>query len=199
MEECTLRTCVDRFNNRRYLSGQLNGQLHRNNVPNNATVGQTSIGTTNLSNQMSFASGNIGGGGIGTNGNNGLNASNGMGNCISQPNGNGQQTQIVINDLNEQYDNNGFVDVAVNSLLINGGKDKGLYSPGFGGWDNDQIDLSDEFKQHYELWLQREVYNIKIDWDLLKTGYDIEIEEITNQVQNTQQILATAGCEVSNK
>ena len=30
-----------------------------------------------------------------------------------------------------------------------------------------EIELSDEFKQNYEKWLHREVYNTNIDWDQL--------------------------------
>lgn len=183
MEECTLRSCVDRFNNRRYLSGQLNA-LHRNAVPNNANVqGGNTTGTTatNMSNQMAFTGGNIGGNGpnnnagLSTNGNNGLNGTNGLSNnCISQSsNINGPQQAIVINELNEQYESNGLIDVAVNSLLLNSGQDKNLYANGYGGWNMENVDLSDEFKKHYEVWLQKEVFNIKIEWDSVMTVYDI--------------------------
>lgn len=190
MEECTLRTCVDRFNNRRYLSGQMCNS-HRNAVPNNPTV-QASIGTTNLSNQMAYASNNIGSG-VGMNGNSGGNGSNGMSNCVAQANTNGQQPAIVFNDANEQYDNSGLVDVAVNSLLVNGGQDRGAYTPGYGSWDDEQIELSDEFKQHYEVWLQREVYNIKIDWDSLRTVYDIQtdVNEKANKIPEIKSEIET--------
>jgi len=30
-----------------------------------------------------------------------------------------------------------------------------------------QVDLTDEFKQHYELWLQKEVFQTTVDWDQL--------------------------------
>ncbi|XP_058820385.1 striatin-interacting protein 1 isoform X1 [Topomyia yanbarensis] len=36
----------------------------------------------------------------------------------------------------------------------------------------EEIELSEEFKQNYELWLQQEVYNNNIDWDLLLSGED---------------------------
>ncbi|XP_058452901.1 striatin-interacting protein 1 homolog isoform X2 [Malaya genurostris] len=36
----------------------------------------------------------------------------------------------------------------------------------------EEIELSEEFKQNYELWLQQEVYNNNIDWDLLLSGQD---------------------------
>lgn len=29
------------------------------------------------------------------------------------------------------------------------------------------VELTDEFKQHYELWLQQEVFQTSIDWDKL--------------------------------
>lgn len=165
MEECTLRTCVDRFNNRRYLTGQLN-VMQRNNA-------QAPAG--NVSNQMAYASGNIG---LSSNGNNGPNNTNGMGSCISQStNGNHQQQPMVINDLNEPYDNSGVVELSYSANVSSIVPEKCYYSPGFGAWDYEQIKLSDEFKKHYEEWLQREVYNMKIDWDALRTAYDIEMYE----------------------
>lgn len=199
MEECKLRTCVDRFNTRRYLSGQLN-VLHRNNVPTS-----TSMGTTNLSNQMSFTAGNISGG-IGNNGNNTLNTTaNGIGVCISsQPNGNCQHAPIVVNDLNEPCDNNGIGDVSVNSFLANGGQEKGIYSPGYGGWDIENVILSDEFKQHYELWLQKEVFGIQIDWDSLQTLYDIEMDafnkkSVGNDANKAADPINIIPCEITTK
>lgn len=80
MEECTLRSCVDRFNNRRYLSAQ--AFMNAKNVISNTHVSphllananntniQVSTAATNLPNQMSFGSS-----GVGTIGNsNGVNA-----------------------------------------------------------------------------------------------------------------------------
>lgn len=80
MEECTLRSCVDRFNNRRYLSTQ--AFMNAKNVLSNAHVSphllanannaniQVSATTSNMSNQMGFAAG-----GVGTIGNsNGINS-----------------------------------------------------------------------------------------------------------------------------
>lgn len=112
-EECTLRTCVDRFNNRRYLSG--GPQMMRN---------LTSIGTAAMANS------NNGGG-------------------------------PVINDLND-YDQN-LLDVNVNNAFQ---ADKLNYTRGYGGWD-EGIELSEEFKQQYEVWLQQEVFNHEINWDSL--------------------------------
>ena len=36
------------------------------------------------------------------------------------------------------------------------------------------IELTEEFKQHYELWLQQEVFGTSIDWDeLLESNFEI--------------------------
>lgn len=169
----------------------MNRATNINNTIPPSSIGGNIGGSGNnggMTNQSTYASGNIGG--VGTNGNNGLNSGNGI-NCNTNANINGQQ-QMIINDINEQYDHNGIVDVTVNSLLLNTGPDKYLYTPGFGGWDNDQIYLSDEFKQHYELWLEQEVYNINIDWDSLKTVYDIMPEGSKTTPENR---VATKECE----
>lgn len=181
MEECTLRSCVDRFNNRRYLSGQ--AYLNAKNVlPNshiltntNNTNIQVSVSQpANISNQqMNFAANSVGTvGGVNSNGGNCLNTTNGLSNnFISQTNNtNGQQS-----DLNEPYDNNGLLDFAVSSHYLNGSQDKNAYNNGY-SWDLGDVDLSEDFKKHYEIWLQKEVFNIRIDWDSLRTVYDIEVD-----------------------
>uniref|UniRef100_U5EY75 Far11/STRP C-terminal domain-containing protein n=1 Tax=Corethrella appendiculata TaxID=1370023 RepID=U5EY75_9DIPT len=91
-EECSLRTCVDRFNNRRYLlhSGQ---EFHDIDDPNDIENFNLILNNGNLN------SGNVGGG-------------------------------------------------FQNSLM-------------------EDVELSEEFKQNYELWLQQEVYNSEINWDSL--------------------------------
>lgn len=80
MEECTLRSCVDRFNNRRYLSAQ--AYLNAKNVLSNTHVSphllananntniQVSATTSNMTNQMGFAAGGVGtiGNGVNSNG-----------------------------------------------------------------------------------------------------------------------------------
>ncbi|XP_062549116.1 striatin-interacting protein 1 isoform X2 [Armigeres subalbatus] len=43
---------------------------------------------------------------------------------------------------------------------------------GSNGRKSDEIELSEEFKQNYELWLQQEVYNNNIDWDSLLVSED---------------------------
>lgn len=111
-EECSLRTCVDRFNSRRYMYGTTNRAI-----------------------------------------NNGMNTNN------AQPSG----TIGEMNDMEQQCDYN------INNIL----GDNGLtYNPGFGGWD-ENIDLSEEFKQNYELWLQQEVFNTEINWDSLLVPVDL--------------------------
>lgn len=98
------------------------------------------------------------------------------GNCgISQiGNANGQSHA---NEFNEPYDNNGLVDMAVGSHFLNGGQERSSNGTGYGCWDMENVDLSDDFKKHYELWLQKEVFGIRIDWDSLKTVYDIEMDD----------------------
>lgn len=60
---------------------------------------------------------------------------------------------------------------------MNGGQERSAYTSGYGAWDMENVDLSDDFKKHYEVWLQKEVFSIKIDWDSLRTVYDIEMDE----------------------
>lgn len=52
-----------------------------------------------------------------------------------------------------------------------------MYGNGYGAWDLEHVDLSEDFKKHYEVWLQKEVFGIRIDWDSLKTVYDIDFED----------------------
>jgi len=48
------------------------------------------------------------------------------------------------------------------------------YAPGYGGWD-ENVELSDEFKQEYETWLQQEVFNTETNWDsLMSVTYDCQ-------------------------
>lgn len=98
-------------------------------------------------------------------------------------NSNINQQQIIINDLNDQYDQNCILDVNVNTFLLNGDTEKYAYSPGYGGWDYEQVDLSDDFKQHYELWLQREVFDMTINWDSLvsKCEYDDDKKNVARE------------------
>lgn len=132
-EECTLRTCVDRFINRRYLSGNL-GAINRGTAGMTNTNGSTGGG------------GSAGGTGVAGVGNNGLGS--------------------IINDLNE-YDHN-LLDINVNNVAQG---DKMNYAPGYGGWD-ETVELSEEFKEHYEVWLQQEVFNTQINWDSLAASVE---------------------------
>lgn len=60
---------------------------------------------------------------------------------------------------------------------MNGAQERNTYATGYGAWDVENVDLSDDFKKHYEVWLQKEVFSIRIDWDSLRTVYDIEIDD----------------------
>ncbi|XP_055635161.1 striatin-interacting protein 1 isoform X2 [Toxorhynchites rutilus septentrionalis] len=90
-EECALRNCVDRFNNRRYLQ-------------------------------------------------------------VNAP-------DFIASEFDDPVEND----------TVNGGSNGGN---GGNGRKSDEIELSEEFKQNYELWLQQEVYNNNIDWDSLICNED---------------------------
>lgn len=131
-EECTLRACVDRFNNRRYLSGP-SGSILRTATGNGSTNGQ------NL--QQQVGGGNNGGG-------------------------------PVISDLND-YDTNCLDPNAVGNGMLLGSSMVSVpmnYAQGYGGWDMEGVELTDEFKLQYEEWLQQEVFNHQINWDSLITN-----------------------------
>lgn len=89
-------------------------------------------------------------------------------------NANGQSQS---NEFNEPYDNSSLIDIAVGPHFLNGGQERNTYTTGYGAWDVENVDLSDDFKKHYEVWLQKEVFSIRIDWDSLKTVYDIEMDD----------------------
>lgn len=115
-EECSLRACVDRFNNRRYFTNTIAPNTSNNQAPN-------------ASNNNSAGNG----------------------------------------DPNE-YDPN-----LINCYMSDGLQEEQFnYAPGYGGWD-ENVELSDEFKQEYETWLQQEVYNTQINWDsLMSVTYDCQ-------------------------
>lgn len=105
-------------------------------------------------------------------------------NCggISQiGNANGQSQS---NEFNEPYDNSSLIDIAVGPNFLNGGQERNTYTTGYGAWDLENVDLSEDFKKHYEVWLQKEVFSIRIDWDSLKTVYDIEMDD-NNKIGKT--------------
>lgn len=116
-EECTLRTCVDRFNNRRY--------------PEAMQKCQTSIAGSN-------------------NGTNGTGSGSGGGNT-----GGGANPSSGGMDSHDS-------DIITDSTFLTSTD----YVPGYGGWDK-KIDLTDDFKSNYELWLQEEVFNMQTNWDAL--------------------------------
>lgn len=91
-EECALRNCVDRFNNRRYLQ-------------------------------------------------------------VNAP-------DIIASEFDDPIEGGDTVNGGTNG--VNGGN----------GRKPEDIELSEEFKQNYELWLQQEVYNNNIDWDSLLSEED---------------------------
>lgn len=59
----------------------------------------------------------------------------------------------------------------------------------------ENVDLSDDFKKHYEVWLQKEVFGIRIDWDSLKTVYDIEMDD-ANTNGKTNDVTAKSDSNV---
>lgn len=118
-EECTLRSCVDRFNNRRYLSS-----------------------TTGIISSGPFSVGYL------------QNSSN-----VNRPqlSSAGDVNHGDYESIGNSADYNVYV---VNS-------DQSSYSPGYGGWDQN-IELSEEFKHNYDVWLSQEVFSKEINWDSLK-------------------------------
>lgn len=111
-EECTLRTCVDRFNNRRYFHNVLSG-LGPNQTNNN----------------------------------------------------NRHNVDYNVNDFDPTNDS------SFNAIFGNNNLSLNEYANTQTIWDED-VELSDEFKQNYETWLQQEVYNMNIDWDSLLVPID---------------------------
>lgn len=105
-------------------------------------------------------------------------------NCgISQiGNANGQSQS---NEYNEPYDNNSLTDIAVGQHFLHGSQERCSYASNYGAWDVDNVDLSEDFKKHYEIWLQKEVFSIQVDWDSLRTMYDIENEFSLNKNMNS--------------
>lgn len=123
-EECTLRACVDRFNNRRYLNQILNiryplADLHTNtqNTANN-----------NANN---------------TNNNNNNNGDSTFGTALNGG------TSIFTGLDPSDFNINNILNTQTNECY--------------------DVELTDEFKQNYELWLDQEVYNNCVDWDILLT------------------------------
>lgn len=120
-EECTLRTCVDRFNSRRYISV--------NAMNNRPTIIQTD---TNITNDITDYE-QTGDPSIINDGKCGDAGTGGGGGFVGVVNG-----VVVTDQLN-------------NSNLIS----------------NQDLELSEEFKENYGLWLEQEVFKIQINWDSL--------------------------------
>lgn len=87
------------------------------------------------------------------------------------------------------------IDIAVGPYFFNGGQERNSYATGYGAWDMENVNLTDDFKEHYEVWLQKEVFGIRIDWDSLKTVYDIEMED-TNINGKTNNVTAKSDSNV---
>lgn len=98
-------------------------------------------------------------------------------NCGISQIGNANNGQSQSNEFNEPYDNSSLIDVAIGPHFLNGGQERNTYATGYGAWDVENVDLTDDFKKHYEVWLQKEVFSVRIDWDSLKTVYDIEMDD----------------------
>lgn len=146
-EECTLRTCVDRFNNRRYPEAMQKCQTSIAGSNNGTSGGGGGAGGT---------TGNTGGigGGSGTNGGVGIN----MNSAGQIGYGDGHEIDFI-----------GEITFNNNSEYIYG-------NHGYGWWDKD-IELTDDFKAIYESWLQQEVFDIQINWDSLLVDVDSKYSE----------------------
>uniref|UniRef100_A0A182SI12 DUF3402 domain-containing protein n=1 Tax=Anopheles maculatus TaxID=74869 RepID=A0A182SI12_9DIPT len=140
-DECALKSGVDRFNNRRYLQ-----------VNNGILAGIEGLDYDDSIEGIGGIGGGIGvtaivGGGVG--GGDGLNgggAGGSLGGCVNGGAG-------------------GAGGAGVASGL--GASERGNACYGGLARKPEEIELSEEFKQNYELWLQQEVYNNNIDWDAL--------------------------------
>ncbi|XP_050086421.1 striatin-interacting protein 1 homolog isoform X4 [Anopheles aquasalis] len=150
-EECALKSGVDRFNNRRYLQAH-NGILA-------GIEGLDYDDPIEAIGGFGNTTGAGGPGGVGGGGGDGINGGAGTGgtgagmlaaNGGHGGAGGGGGTNVGMGGVNER----------VNAC--------------YGGLSRkaEEIELSEEFKQNYELWLQQEVYNNNIDWDALLTVED---------------------------
>jgi hypothetical protein len=120
-EECTLRACVDRFNNRRYYNQILSiryplADLHSNQNTTNQANPQNNQNTQNNNNNDNTFGSSIG-------------------------------TSIFAG-----FDG---TDLNINNIIN---------SQQMEGYD---IELTEEFKQNYEIWLEQEVFGKPVDWDIL--------------------------------
>uniref|UniRef100_A0A182W9S0 DUF3402 domain-containing protein n=1 Tax=Anopheles minimus TaxID=112268 RepID=A0A182W9S0_9DIPT len=138
-DECALKSGVDRFNNRRYLQ-----------VNNGILAGIEGLDYDDPIEGIGGIGGSIGvagiGGGVGGDGLNGGGAGGSLGGCVNGGAG-------------------GAGGAGVASGL--GPSERGNACYGGLARKPEEIELSEEFKQNYELWLQQEVYNNNIDWDAL--------------------------------
>ncbi|XP_040166182.1 striatin-interacting protein 1 homolog isoform X2 [Anopheles arabiensis] len=139
-DECALKSGVDRFNNRRYLqvnNGILAGIEGLDYDDPIEGIGGIGGGGGGLG-----VGAGLGGGGVGGDGLNGGGAALG---CV----------------------NGGGAGGPGGAGGVGGGSERGNACYGGLARKPEEIELSEEFKQNYELWLQQEVYNNNIDWDAL--------------------------------
>uniref|UniRef100_A0A2M4BCH2 Uncharacterized protein n=1 Tax=Anopheles marajoara TaxID=58244 RepID=A0A2M4BCH2_9DIPT len=150
-EECALKSGVDRFNNRRYLQAHngilagIEGLDYDDPIEAIGGFGNTTgaggaggVGGGDGINGGA-GTGGTGAGMLAANGGHGGGGGGGGGNSVGGLGGNGM--------------------VGVN--------ERGNACYGGLARKAEEIELSEEFKQNYELWLQQEVYNNNIDWDAL--------------------------------
>lgn len=117
-EECTLRTCVDRFNNRRYPEATLKCQSAMNTQVQEPVTQGDDLQTDNINNN-----------------DNGLSLGGNL--CMGNSGGDDNDADHVRN-------------CGCNGL-----------------WLDVKVELTDDFKANYELWLDEEVAGTPIDWDIL--------------------------------
>jgi len=179
-EECTLRTCVDRFNNRRYpeamqkcqtsITGTNNGTANNAQGNNGSSIGRQNGGNGGNTNCSGNNVGNINSGNGDTNDSD---IQDNYDNDISlNTNGNGNNNgSSVIGNNSYGYNYYG------TNIANNGFGNE--YSLGYGEWDK-KVELTEDFKANYELWLQ-DVFSQQIDWDaLLDNNIDIRYCEKLN-------------------
>ncbi|XP_035916520.1 striatin-interacting protein 1 homolog isoform X2 [Anopheles stephensi] len=141
-DECALKSGVDRFNNRRYL--QVNNGILAGIEGLDYDDPIEGIGGIGGGLGVTAIVGGAGGGdGLNGGGGGGGGAGGSLGGCV----------------------NGGAGGAGMASGL--GASERGNACYGGLARKPEEIELSEEFKQNYELWLQQEVYNNNIDWDAL--------------------------------
>lgn len=167
-EECTLRTCVDRFNLRRYpdatqkcgtSAGNGNSIANSDNPVANTNIIGSNI--DNISAATTFPSNNSNSSALVPNGSgfssSSNNTSNGANINMATSIGSYSNGSIQLHNL------------GIENGLFN--KDLNLRADylffGHSGWWDCKVELSEYFKRNYTTWLEDEVYNKQTDWDSL--------------------------------